>query len=261
MSYVDVHCHINSEDYGNVETALEKVFTCGVKKIIVVGFDLASSVYCKDLAEKYPWVYFTAGYHPTELKNYRQGDLYEIEKLCRHQKCVAVGEIGLDYHYPDTDKALQKELFYRQIELAGGLGLPVQIHSRDCAEDTYNALKENLKKLNAGAMLHCYSYSVEMATEFCKMGLYFSFGGTSTYKGSKRAQRSIKALPVSRLLTETDSPYLPPKSKYGTFPNTPESIPEICANMAQLKGMEEQLMSDIVWQNAHRLFSKLNNLP
>ena len=259
MSYIDVHCHINAEDYGNVFELLEKIYSAGVKKIITVGFDLPSSNYCKELAEKYDWVYFTAGYHPTELKNHQKGDLYKIEELCKHKKCVAVGEIGLDYHYPDTDKALQKELFYSQIELANSLKLPVQIHSRDCCEDTLNAVKQNLSKLNNGAMLHCYSYSVEIAQIFCDMGLYFSFGGTSTYKGSKRAQRAIKALPQNRLLTETDSPYLPPKSIYGTFPNTPISIPEITANMAAVKEIEEGEMRSQIWQTAHNFFAKLND--
>ena len=131
------------------------------------------------------------------------------------------------------------------------------IHSRDCAEDMYMFLKQRAPLLKNGALLHCYSHSVEMASEFAKLGICFSFGGTSTYKGSKRARRTIAALPQDRLLTETDSPYLPPASKYGTFPNTPASIPEITANMAALRGVDLQEMKCAVWENAHRLFPKL----
>lgn len=106
--------------------------------------------------------------------------------------------------------------------------------------------------------MHCYSHSVEMAEEFCRAGLHFSFGGASTWKGSKKAVRCIAALPSDRLLTETDSPYMPPASLYGTFPNTPASIPEIAKNMASIKGIEEEELERTVWENAHRLFKKLN---
>lgn len=258
MKYIDVHCHINDKDYGPVEELLSRVKACGVEKIISVGFDLPSSEYCKELAEKYQFVYFTAGFHPTELKKYRQGDLEKIEQLAKHEKCVAIGEIGLDYHYPDTDKPLQTEIFKAQIKLAHKLCLPVQIHSRDSAEDMYETLKEYKEYLSYGALLHCYSHSQELSKEFEKLGLYFSFGGTSTYSGSKKAKRTIASLALERILTETDSPYLPPKSKYGTFPNTPESIPEILKNIAEIRSIGEEQAAEKVWQNAHTLFKKLN---
>ena len=257
MNYIDTHCHINDEDYGSTEKLIENIQTAGIKKIISVGFDLPSSEYCKNLAEKYPCVYFTAGIHPTEVKKYREGDLKIIEELANHKKCVAIGEIGLDYHYGDTDKELQHRIFIEQLALAKRLNMPVQIHSRDCAEDTVNILNEWAGKLKI--MLHCYSHSTEIAIELEKRGIYFSFGGTSTWSGSKKAKRTISALPTDRLLTETDSPYLPPKSKYGTFPNTPESIPEILKNIADIKGLGEEEVALTVWNTAHTLFPKLNN--
>ncbi len=259
MRYIDVHCHINEEDYGSTEILLNNIKTAGVEKIISVGFDLQSSEYCKDLAEKFDWVYFTAGFHPTELKKYEEGALDGIARLAKHKKCVAIGEIGLDYHYPDTDKHLQHRIFKEQLRLAEELKMPVQIHSRDCAEDMLGILREYAPRLRYGAMLHCYSHSSELAKEFEKLGLYFSFGGTSTWSGSKKAKRTISALPSDKILTETDSPYLPPKSKYGTFPNTPESIPEITENIAEIKGMSLSEFSETVWNTAHKLFYKLNN--
>ena len=256
MNYIDTHCHINNEDYGSVEKLIENIQTAGVKKLISVGFDLPSSKFCMELSEKYDMVYFTAGFHPTELKSYRDGDLEKIAELATHKKCVAIGEIGLDYHYEDTDKALQHRVFKAQLALAEKLNMPVQIHSRDSAEDMVSILKEvkNLK-----IMLHCYSHSTEIASELEKRGVYFSFGGTSTYSGSKKARRTIAALSLDRILTETDSPYLPPKSKYGTFPNTPESIPEILKNIAEIKGTSEEEAARIIWNTAHTLFPKLNN--
>lgn len=257
MKFIDAHCHLDGGHYGDLSGLFERLRSAGVEKIIAVGFDLRSSVFCRDLAKANDICYFTAGFHPTELSKYREGDLDEIARLAEDKKCVAIGEIGLDYHYPDTQKELQRRIFEGQLKLAHGLGLPVQIHSRDCAEDTLNVLKENSAYLKSGALMHCYSYSPEIAKVLEGMGFYFSFGGTSTYSGSKRARKSIAAISFDRLLTETDSPYMPPKSSAGEFPNTPESIPEICANIADIKGATVEYAAERVWKNAHELFKKL----
>jgi len=143
------------------------------------------------------------------------------------------------------------------LTLAHSLGLPVVIHSRDCAEDMLSIIREYKEYLTCGALMHCYSHSPEIAAELEKYGFYFSFGGTSTYSGSKRARKSIAAISSERLLTETDSPYLPPLSKKGVFPNTPASIPEITQNIAEIKGMTPERTAAIVWENAHGLFKKL----
>ncbi len=259
MNFIDVHCHLNNKDYGDLGLLIEQLRTCGVKKVISAGFDLSSSLDALACAEVYPEVYFTAGLHPTELKNCKESDLLAVERLISHPKCVAVGEIGLDYHYDDTDKQKQYEFFTAQIEIAHRNNMPVVIHSRDCAEDMLELLKKYSDKLSSGALLHCYSHSLEMALIFEKMGLKFSFGGTSTYSGSKKARKTILNLSENSLLTETDSPYLSPKSVKGTFPNTPLSIPEILENMAQIRGVDVAKMGEIVWNNAHALFPKLNN--
>ena len=255
--YIDVHCHLDNTTYGDVGGLVKRCAESGVERIITVGFDLPSSYLAKELAEKYEGVYFTAGFHPTELKSYNGGDLDKIAELCAHSKCVALGEIGLDYHYPDTDKELQRRVFLEQLKLADSLKMPVQIHSRDCAEDMLALLKDNVQLLKNGALMHCYSHSTEMAEEFLKLGLYFSFGGASTWKGSKKAKRTIATLPLSHVLTETDSPYMPPASAYGTFPNTPLAIPEIARSIADIKGVTEQEVQKCVEENALTLFKKL----
>ena len=260
MRYIDVHCHLDGGHFGDLDALFERLSFVGVEKLICAGFDLTSSEFAKEVAEKYRACYFTAGFHPTELKKFNKGDFEKIAELAKHDKCVAIGEIGLDYHYEDTDKAAQKEAFLTQLDMACSLSLPVVIHSRDCAEDMLGILKDNLSLLKNGFLLHCYSHSTEIASEIEKLGGHFSFGGTSTYSGSKKAKRTISAIGLDRLLTETDSPYLPPKSKYGTFPNTPESIPEILENMAQIRGISAEEMSEKVWANAHMLFKKLNNM-
>ncbi len=255
--FIDVHCHLDYENYGELSTLVKRCESCGVGRIITVGFDLPSSYMARDIAERFAGIYFTAGFHPTELSKYRDGDLEKIKELCAHPKCVALGEIGLDYHYPDTDKPLQKKIFTEQLRLAHELGMPVQIHSRDCAEDMLELLKENTSLLSYGALLHCYSHSSELSAEFAKLGLYFSFGGASTWKGSKKAKRTIAQLSPDRLLTETDSPYMPPQSVYGTFPNTPLAIPEICRSMADINGVTVEDMAESVINNALALFPKL----
>ena len=255
--YIDVHCHLDKTTYGGLNALVERCAESGVGRIITVGFDLPSSYLAAELAERYEGVYFTAGFHPTELSTYRQGDLGEIAALCSREKCVALGEIGLDYHYPDTDKELQRRVFLEQLALADSLKLPVQIHSRDCAEDMLALLKDNAELLKNGALMHCFSHSTETAQELLKLGMCFSFGGASTWKGAKKAKRTIAALPAEAILTETDSPYMPPASAYGSFPNTPLAIPEILRSVADIKGATEESMRQIVMQNARRLFKKL----
>lgn len=258
MKFIDVHCHLDGGYYGDTDGLFERLKAACVEKVIAAGVDVPSSEFGLELSKKYGFVYFTAGLHPTELSKCTEIDFGKIERLAQDKKCVAIGEIGLDYHYPDTDKPLQKSAFLRQLGIADKLGLPVQIHSRDCAEDMLSILKGNKNLLKSGALMHCYSHSAEIAVELQSLGLYFSFGGTSTYSGSKRARKSIAALKAERLLTETDSPYLAPKSKAGQFPNTPESIPEILFNMAEIRGESAENMASLVWKNAHTLFNKLN---
>ena len=259
MRHIDVHCHLTGGEYGDLDELMQSLAHTGVQKVITAGFDIPSSQAGAALAERYPMVYFTAGFHPTELKKYREGDLDIIAELLSHPKCVALGETGLDYHYGDTDKPLQHELFVRQLKLARKAGLPVQIHSRDCAEDMLQILTQNADLLQCGALLHCYSHSAELAAQFLKLGIRFSFGGTATYSGSKRVRKAVSALPAGSIMTETDSPYLPPASKHGVFPNTPASIPEISACLASLRGAGQEEFCEEVWGAAHTLFFKLNN--
>lgn len=258
MRYIDVHCHLTDENFKDTDNLIKSILSSKVEKIITCGTTAKDSEKCLILAEKYENVYFTAGIHPTELSKYKEGDIDKVRALLSHSKCVAAGEIGLDYHYPDTDKEKQMRIFKAQLAIAREAKLPVEIHSRDSAEDMLTVLKDYIKDGHSGVLLHCYSHSTEIASELEKYGVAFSFGGTSTYSGSKKAKRTIRTLDCKSLLTETDSPYLPPKSMYGAFPNTPASIPEILCCMAETRGESEEELSKTVWDNAHRLFKKLN---
>ena len=258
---IDVHAHLTGEEYeaaGGVEGLLARMRENGVERVIASGFDADSSERSMELAEKYANVYFCAGFHPSELARFCDGDGERIEALCRHPKCVAVGEIGLDYHFDDNpEKSVQKEAFLRQLQMADTFGLPVVIHSRDAAEDTFELLAANPELLQCGGLMHCYSYSPEMLLRFAELGLYFSFGGTSTFKNAKKVQSSVQCVPAHRILSETDCPYLTPVPFRGTFPNEPKNVKYVVEHLAVLRGVSAKEMEKQIENNARALFRKL----
>lgn len=261
---IDVHCHLTGGEYerfGGVSAVLERAREAGVGAVICSAFDLESSYRSAELAERYEEVYFCVGFQPQELKKYREGDLDEIAELAKAPKCVAIGEIGLDRHYEDNPpEALQRELFVRQLYLADEAGLPVVIHSRDAAAETLGILRENVGRLKKGGLLHCYSYSAEMAEDFAALGLYFSLGGTSTYKNARRIHENAKKIPADRLLSETDSPYLSPEPLRGVFPNEPARVKYVVENLARLRGEKEEELEKRLSDNAKRLFFRMRIL-
>ena len=173
--FIDVHCHLTGGEYegvGGVEAVLSRARDAGVTAFVSSGFDLASSRAAAELSARHADVYFTAGFQPEELGKYREGDLAEIAALAKESKCVAVGEIGLDYHFPDNPpRELQRELFVRQLRLADELGLPVVVHSRDGAAETLELLQSEADRLRFGGLMHCYSYSAEMVGAFAALGM------------------------------------------------------------------------------------------
>ena len=258
---IDVHAHLTGDEYdsvGGVSALLARMKEDGVGRVIASGYDVDTSVLSKELAEKNEEVFFCAGFHPSELARFKGGDWERIEALCKHEKCVAVGEIGLDYHFDNNpEKSVQKEAFLRQLEIADRLGLPVVIHSRDAAEDTYELLVENAHLLKNGGLMHCYSYSPEMLLRFAELGLYFSFGGTSTFKNAKKVWASVQCVPAPRILSETDCPYLAPVPLRGTFPNEPKNVRYVVENLATLRGISKEEMEQQIENNAKSLFQKL----
>ncbi len=259
--YIDAHCHLTGGEFdevGGVEGVVSRLKEHGVGLAICSGYDLASSKMAQTLANAYEEVYFCAGFHPSELDKYNEGDLEEIRALCKDEKCVAVGEIGLDYHFEDNPSPeRQRALFLRQLHLADEEGLPVVLHSRDAAQETLELLKEHKRLLKRGGLMHCYSYSPEMMKEFLALGLYFSFGGPSTLKNAKKAQECVRRIPASCLLSETDCPYLTPVPFRGVFPNEPKNVKYIVENMSILRSEKEEALKKQILENAKRLFFRL----
>ena len=259
--YIDIHCHLTGGEYeelGGVDGVLNRARENGVGRIVCSGFDLASSYVAAEIAKQHDDVYFTAGFHPSELHKYKDGDLEKLRILCADEKCIAVGEIGLDYHFDDNPTPeTQRDLFIRQMELADEMGLPVVLHSRDAAQETLQILTENQGLLKRGGLMHCYSYSPEMTADFLALGLYFSFGGPSTFKNAKKVQDCVRGLPSNRILSETDCPYLTPVPFRGVFPNEPKNVKYIVENMAILRNQNEQELKDQILANARKLFFRL----
>ena len=257
--YIDIHCHLTGGEYGNVEDVLARAKENGVGLIVCSGFDLDSSYAAAELAELYENVYFTAGFHPSELFKYQNGDWEKLRALCRHEKCIAVGEIGLDYHFDDNPpKEMQREFFVKQMGIADGLGLPIVVHSRDAAQETLELLQSHRALLKKGGLMHCYSYSAEMLTEFMELGFRFSFGGPSTFKNAKKVQECVQRIPATHILSETDCPYLTPVPYRGVFPNEPKNVKYVVENMAVIRQENEKELQERILENAKALFARLN---
>ena len=258
---LDIHCHLTGEEYdglGGADGVLRAAKEAGVSLIVCSGYDLRSSKESQEIAEKREGVYFTAGFHPGELNKYREGDLEELKAVAGSEKCVAIGEIGLDYHFENNpERDFQKRLFIEQLTLADELGLPVVVHSRDAAQDTLEILTERKQLLKKGGLLHCYSYSPEMVDEFAKLGLYFSFGGPCTFKNANKVVKSVQRVPATRILSETDCPYLTPVPHRGEFPNQPKYVVHAVEKMAELRNQSTEELEKQIEENAKRLFFKL----
>lgn len=253
MNYLDIHAHFADEGY-EFPAEWEKIQAAGVRTVVLAGDNVLHSAMHRDFCTGRAGAYFTAGVHPSETADFGKQTLDKIEALAGEEKCVAIGEIGLDYHYPDTDELAQKRAFVAQLELASALNLPVQIHSRDAAADTLALLRENKTLLQNGFLLHCYSYGKELLRDFLSLGAYFSFGGVVCFKNARRAAESAALCPQDRILSETDSPYLSP---FRGEKNTPANIPVIVKRLAEIRGEREEELAAAIERNAHALFRKL----
>ncbi len=254
MILVDSHCHINDEAlFSKREEVINEARKAGVGIFIVPGWDLKSSLEAIAIANEYKDVYAAIGFHPENLENVSEEALLEIETLAKNKKVVAIGEIGLDYHWykDEKDHENQKRWFEKQIDLANKLNLPISIHAREASEDALSLLKK--KPLKAGGVLHCYSGSTESLGEFAKLGLYFGFDGPITYKNAITPKTNVTKCPLNRLLSETDSPYLAPVPYRGKE-NRPAYIKEIVKQMAFLREASEESIAEAILENTKKLF-------
>ncbi|MGN0686540.1 MAG: TatD family hydrolase [Oscillospiraceae bacterium] len=250
MGLIDTHSHYLREDFGDeLYPLIDSMPSFGVEKLIAVGYDLNSSEEEIALAHRYSYVFAAAGIHPENCYDLPENWLNRIEQLVSDEKVCALGEIGLDYHYDNTDKVLQAEVFIKQLMLAQKLGKPVIIHSRDACEDTMKILREH----KPNGVLHCFSGSAETAAEVVKLGMYVGFTGVLTFKNAKKALAACEAVPLDRLLLETDCPYMAPVPHRGKRCDS-TMLRFTAEKMAEIKGVSTEEMIDIAKQNAQRLF-------
>ena len=233
----DTHVHLNDSRYENYHEIIEKARKENVRKMLVVGYDLESSKLAIKIASEYPFIYAAIGLHPDKANDEYENDLVELEKLI-NTKVVAIGEIGLDYHYEGYSKERQKDLFIKQIKIANKYNLPIVIHSRDACNDTLTVLKENKKYYEKGIM-HCYAYSYESYIEFAKLGFVFAFGGVVTYKNARLSKEVAEKINLDKIVLETDAPYLAPSPHRGER-NEPSYIRFVAEQIAQIKNIEIQ---------------------
>lgn len=253
MNYLDIHAHFADEGYSFPEE-WERIQAAGVSTVVLAGDTVEHSIMHRDFCAEHDGCYFCAGVHPSVTEGFGAHTLAALKLLADDKKCIAIGEIGYDYHYPETDKVAQKKAFLAQLELAAALKLPVQIHSRDAAADTLVLLKENKSLLEKGFLLHCYSYSAELMRDILDLGGYFSFGGVACFKNAAKVQECVRACPQNRILSETDSPYLSP---FRGEKNSPANIPVIVKKLAELRGEDEETLAEQIVKNAHKLFPRL----
>ena len=250
----DTHCHLDDERFHeDREEAYLRMLENDVKYCVCVGSDMASSCRCLELANSHEGVFAACGVHPHEAKDAAEGYLDELRQMLQNEKCVALGEIGLDYYYDLSPRDVQKKVMAEQMQLAIEMDMPVIFHIRDAHGDMVDFFRSR-EKLPRG-IIHCFSGSAETAMEYVKMGFFISFAGPVTFKNAQNLQRAAEAVPLDRLLCETDSPYLAPVPMRGKR-NEPAHVRFVNQKLAELKGITEEEMARITCQNAFRLYTK-----
>lgn len=273
----DTHAHLCDEAFDDErEAIIADLGAHGVGAFTEIGFDLPSSRAALALAERYPQVYAAVGFHPDHSDHLRDEDVETLRQMVENnQKIVAIGEIGLDYHYTregilrraaasgqepdpeslataDPEPEIQKACFRRMLQLARALGLPINVHSREAAQDTYDLIVEEHGYENSG-IIHCFGYPVEMAERFVKLGLYVGVGGVVTFKNARKLKEVVARIPIERIVLETDCPYMAPVPKRGTR-NDPRNLPYVVEEIAALRQMDPAEVIRITTENAKRVY-------
>lgn len=250
----DTHVHLNAEQFNeDLEEVISRAKEAGVGKMVVVGFDRPTIERAMELVEHYDFLYASVGWHPVDAIDMTDEDLAWIEELSSHPKVVALGEMGLDYHWDKSPKDVQKEVFRKQIHLAKKVKLPIIIHNREATQDIVDILREEGAE-EVGGIMHCFSGSPEIAQECVDMNFYISLGGPVTFKNAKKPKEVAEEIPLERLLIETDCPYLAPHPNRGKR-NEPAYVKLVAEQIAELKGISLEEVERMTTENANKLFN------
>lgn len=251
MKLIDSHAHLTDEKFDDIPQVLKNAKESGIEKVVCSAYNLSSSAEAVKLSEKYDNIFANVGLHPENVDEFSEGYFSKLKELYKSPKVVAVGEIGLDYHFTSENRDFQKEIFEKQLLLANQLNLPAVIHSRDAMGDTIGILKKH--KLKRENLLHCFSGSLESAKILMELGFSFSFGGVVTFNNAKNVVEVVKGLPLERILLETDCPYMAPVPFRGQR-NEPKNVVYIADAISRIKGITIEEVAKITTQNAERLF-------
>ncbi len=249
----DTHAHLNAEQFNeDQDEVIRRAKENGVTRIVNIGFNRETIPTSVALAEKYDFIYTAVGWHPQDAKDMLEEDYDWLRELSKHEKVVAIGEIGLDYYWDTSPRVVQQVVFRRQIQLAKELKLPIVIHNRDAHQDVVDILREE-NAAEVGGIMHCFSGSLEMAKQCLDMNFHISFGGPVTFKNAKKPKEIAQEIPLDRLLIETDCPYLTPEPYRGKR-NETGYVRYVAEAIAQLRGMSSEELAYHTMENAKRLF-------
>lgn len=253
---IDTHAHYDDKAFDeDREELLADLAAHGVCRVVNSGSSQESCRRTIELMEKYPFIYGSLGIHPCDTAELTEEDMDWLARQSRLEKCVAIGEIGLDYYWDEPDREWQKKWFARQLRLAQEVGLPVVIHSREAAQDTVELMREEHAE-KSGGVIHCYSYSRELVRSFLDMGFYIGVGGVVTFKNGRKLKETVEYLPMDRILLETDCPYLSPVPNRGKR-NDSRNLTYVVSQIAQIKGTTEEEVERITTENALRLYPRI----
>ncbi|EKN70301.1 hydrolase, TatD family protein [Neobacillus bataviensis LMG 21833] len=250
----DTHVHLNAEQYNeDLEEVILRAQNEGVTNMVVVGFDRPTIQRAMELTERYEFIYACVGWHPVDAIDMTDEDLVWIEELASHPKVVAIGEMGLDYHWDKSPKEIQKEVFRKQIRLAKKVKLPIVIHNREATADIVEILAEERAE-EVGGIMHCFSGSPEVARKCVEMNFYISLGGPVTFKNARKPKEVAAEIPLDKLLIETDCPYLAPHPYRGKR-NEPGYVKLVAEEIAEIKGLTFAEVAEATTRNAKKCFA------
>lgn len=249
----DTHAHYDDKAFDEDRDELLDSFPFhNIRYVVNVGACLQTSKNTIELTKRFPHVYGAVGVHPSEVAEMTAADMVQLRQFAMEDKIVAIGEIGLDYHYREPEKEIQKIWFVKQMELARELKLPIIVHSRDAASDTLELMRENYAG-EIGGVVHCFSYSKEIAKEVLDMDFYIGIGGVVTFQNAKKLKEAVKEIPLNKIVLETDCPYLSPEPNRGKR-NSSLNLPDVAKVLAELKGISYDEVVETTFQNAMTLY-------
>ena len=249
----DTHAHYDDDAFDeDREPLLAQLKAAGIERVVNVGASIHSSHTTLELIEKHDFLYGAIGVHPSETEELNEEWMNWLEEKSHEKKVVAIGEIGLDYHWEEPAKDIQKHWFVRQLDLARKVKLPVIIHSRDAAKDTLDIMKAEHGS-DIGGVIHCFSYTKEMAREYLDMGFFLGIGGVLTFKNARKLVETVEYAPLDRLVLETDCPYLAPVPNRGKR-NSSLNLTYVADQLAAIKGVDRETVEKMTWDNARRLY-------